>query len=70
MSNLVSLDCQTSRLDTDQLEQLLTTAKAENKHCEIDWVNRTIRILSGVKSHTGVSGKVFPYCDIILEFAG
>ena len=70
MPRLVSIDWQTSQLDIHQLEQLLKTAKAENKHCGIDWVNRTIRIVSEEKKHVAVSGKIFPYRDILVNFEG
>ena len=68
--HLVPIDSQTSQLNIQQLEQLLKTAKDVDRHCEIDWVNRTIRILSEKKKHVAESGKIFAYWDIVMWLNG
>lgn len=54
---------QINYLDLSDLLHLVAVAEKANRPIKIDWVNRTIRVVSEVKTNS----KGFDYQDIIYE---
>lgn len=62
---------QEQELTQGEVVSLLTAMRKHNKNASIDWVNRTIRILSEQKTHPTkvLSNGPMKYQDILFEIS-